>query len=63
MNIKTSLFYAALAACLGTGYGAHYLVADTAHVPPLVECQQETADDRKFKSTQPMNSAGRSYLN
>lgn len=65
MNIKSSLFYAALAACLGTGYGTHYLVSkgDVERVRmnvPQVACE-ETEDDKRFKSTAPMNSRGQGF--
>lgn len=43
MNINTSLFYAALAACLGTGYGARYIQSDMApariEVARYAECE------------------------
>lgn len=47
MNIKSSLFYAALAACLGTGYGASYLVSQGSNDPvrvmvPRVECEDNS---------------------
>lgn len=65
INIKTSLFYAALAACLGTGYGAHYLVSqgdgDRVRMSvPRVECE-ETIADKQFRSTRPQNSKGQGY--
>jgi len=65
INIKTSLFYAALAACLGTGYGAHYFVSqgdgDRVRMSvPRVECE-ETEEDKRFRAPQPMNSAPKGF--
>lgn len=65
INIKSSLFYAAMAACLGTGYGASYLVSQGNNDParvfvPRVECE-ETEADKQFRSTRPLNSKGQGF--
>lgn len=60
INIKTSLFYAALAACLGTGYGAHYLVsqgdADRVRMTvPSVECEENSGKQKLDKNPRPLS--------
>lgn len=62
MNINPSLFYAALAACLGTGYGAHYIQSDT---PPRIEVARysecEDTGKPKFDKTQRPIARGESF--
>jgi hypothetical protein len=62
MNIKSSLFYAALAACLGTGYGAHYLVSGgekIIRVPvPQAECEDTSGRPRLDKTPRPLSRGG-----
>jgi hypothetical protein len=66
MNIKSSFFYAALAACLGTGFGTGMAVTqsdvDRAVEYRLkgVQCEQ-TEDDRRFNSTSPQSSPAKGY--
>lgn len=66
MNIKSSLFYAALAACLGTGYVGGTVVTqrdiDRLSMPSMASAQcGETEDDRRFNSTAPRSSPAKSY--
>lgn len=49
INIKSSLFYAALAACLGTGYGTHYLVAQDK--PRALDLRYAECEDTSGKPT------------
>lgn len=54
MNINTYVFYAALVACLGTGYGARYIQGDMA--PTRIEVARyngcEDSDKPRFDKTQ-----------
>jgi len=66
MNIKSSLFYAALAACLGTGYVGGTAVSqrdiDRLSVPQAAFAQcGETEDDKRFNSTAPRSSPAKGY--
>jgi hypothetical protein len=66
MNIKTSFFYAALAACLGTGYVGGTAVSqrdiDRLSMPGAAFAQcGETEDDRRFNSTSPKSSPAKGY--
>lgn len=54
-NIKYSVFCAALAACLGTGYGANYLMSSRADVIP-VECEQVGGKPAFDKTPRPLSS-------
>jgi hypothetical protein len=66
MNIKSSFFYAALAACLGTGYGGGVVMSrgdvERARmvVPESMQCE-ETEADKEFRKTRPMNSRGMGF--
>lgn len=59
INIKSSLLYAALAACLGGGYGAHYLVSqadmDRARV---AECEDYSGKPKLDKIPRPLSRGG-----
>jgi hypothetical protein len=62
MNINTSLFYAALAACLGTGYGARYIQSDSPariEVARYAECEDNGKP--KFDKTQRPLARGESF--
>lgn len=66
MNIKSAWFYAALAACLGTGYGGGVVVSqrdiDMARVEGAARVQcEDTVAEQRFRSTRPMNSAGQGF--
>lgn len=66
MNIKSSLFYAALAACLGTGYVGGTVVSqrdiDRLNMPAMVSPQcEQTEDDKRFNSTAPRSSPAKGY--
>jgi hypothetical protein len=66
INIKAYLFYAALAACLGTGYGAHYFVSQNDR-PPLdlraIECEDYQNDEalRKLKTPRDISPSGKGF--
>lgn len=62
INIKSSLFYAALAACLGAGYGAHHLVSqgDRAGFERSIECEDNSGRPRLDKTHRPL-ARGKSF--
>lgn len=66
INIKSSLFYAALAACLGGGFGGGYVVSqrdiDNARAEAVrsVQCDDMSGKPKFDKSQRPL-STGRSF--
>lgn len=61
MNVKSYLLYTALAACLGTGYGAHYLVARNDSRPldlRSVECEDTSGKPTLDKTQRPLATGG-----
>lgn len=61
INIKSSLFYAALAACLGTGYGAHSLMSYDRASLELRSVECEDMGKPKFDKTPRPLSSGESF--
>jgi hypothetical protein len=65
MNIKSSLFYAAIAACLGTGFAGGVAVSqrdiDNAGMGQMRMQCEETDAERQFRMPQPNNSKGAGF--
>ena len=66
MNIKLSLFYAALAGCLGTGYVGGKVITQRdmdnvgQQIGYMARCGP-TDDDKRFNATSPRNSPPKGY--
>jgi hypothetical protein len=62
INIKSSLFYALIAGCLGTGYGAHYFVSQGDRVPhELRYAECEDSGKPKLDKTQRPLARGQGF--